>query len=139
MATDPPADYKPWSFDWHQENRKGDYGSFLGWMIPTLIAYGHLGESAHDLGDRIGDASDGFKDVRITMQVNGIEVDPAHFVEGVESNMRWTAQKRAQELVQETMNDLFDPISELAEDFRRKIKLLVAEKTGYELHEDDRY
>jgi hypothetical protein len=136
MMDDVPEGYEPWSFDWHDENKKD---SFLSWLIPTLIAYGFEGESAHDLGERLDEATDHFKDVRITVQINDVEVDPAHFIEGVEHNMRWSAQRRAQEEVQDKMNDLFDPISELVEEFRRKLKREVATRTGFELSEDDYY
>lgn len=79
-------------FDWQAQPE-----GFLKWLLPTLISSRH-----HDgLIDQLSAATEKFTDVRLTVQINGVDVDPAAFLTGVEMNMVHYAKAEARRLVDE--------------------------------------
>lgn len=111
------------TFDWQAEARKSR-GSFLEWLIPELVTCLEWHGKSWEL---IRERSKGYTDVQLTIQINGVEVDPKSFLEGVESNMTHQAQRGAEELVGSItdLEALHDSIDELASGVRDKVRELL--------------
>jgi hypothetical protein len=82
--------------------------------------------------DAMSAATNDFKDVRLTVQINGIEVNPKHFIEGVERNMDYAVGRAAVELVRVKVDEIFDPLIEIRNDAEARIRKLF-EDAGIEL------
>jgi hypothetical protein len=85
----------PEPFDWHALDRN----SFLAWTVTNAISDRH---GDRDLMDRASAASDKFRNVVLTMQINGVDVNAAEFIDRVRSNMEFWSERRARELVSES-------------------------------------
>jgi hypothetical protein len=76
-----------WSFDWHNERTAaGGRESFLYWLV--IMSISPLRTEQPDIYARISEATSRLTDVRITMQINGIDVDAEHFIARIEQNMK---------------------------------------------------
>jgi hypothetical protein len=126
----------PWSFDWHAE--RGNHGreSFLYWMVITVLS--GMRDENPDIFDRVAAATNKLADVRITMQINGIEVDARGFIDLVEQNMRHQATVEARRLLDELID--FGGLSEMVNDLQRSVQSELRHRLagmGMELPEVD--
>lgn len=119
-------------YNWHEEQFGGS--DFKAWLIPTLL----VGKRGTDAWDELSAATDKFTDVNVTVQINGIEIDPTDFFEGVESNMHWRSERRAVELIRddERLRALSNTAYEVEQELR-KAALDRLRELGIELQEDD--
>lgn len=122
-------------FDWHAE-QKAD--SFLGWLVPSVL--GGMREAGSDVFEPVAHASDDFRDVRITMQINGIEVDAMPFIEGVNRNMRYRVGQEALRIVREDTS--FGKIEDIIHGLRRQIEghlFNELDKAGIEIPDQEEW
>jgi hypothetical protein len=82
-------------FNWHDLDRD----SFLAWTVTNALSAKH-GDPG--LMERAAEASDRFRSVVLTMQINGVEVNATEFIDRVKSNMTYWSERRAKELVSES-------------------------------------
>lgn len=131
-----------YTFNWHTLNEHDDSEGFLRWMFVNLVTEsrgdGTPADVEHDhLINRVLAASDGAKNVTLTIQANGIELNVEHFVRSVRRNMRWHAHRAA-------MTELSDRadvsrFTELADQVQTTMNIqmrLIARDLGIELNED---
>ena len=120
---------KPFTYAW-----KAHPNSFQNWMLTVLIA--GLPESEFQ---ELAKATKKWQEVTLTIQVNGIPVPTKSFIEGVERNMRWWAEKEAHRMM--TENVRFEELSELISAAEREAVALVRKRlaaAGIELpYEED--
>jgi hypothetical protein len=101
---------EPFVFDWHQEPR----GGFLKWMATNLIT----GIPQEEF-ERLSLATDQWRSVELTVQINGHPVSTESFVKGVESNMTHIAKSEARRLLSEAGR--FEELDELVRDVEREV------------------
>jgi hypothetical protein len=96
---------------------------FLGWSLVSLIA------GQHDKFDELSKKTDGWKKVDLKISINGVEVDSSHFMESVESNMKyWSGQKAAESVehvmdnVREKIDKIDDMLVEVSDFVKRKLE-----------------
>lgn len=80
-------------FNWQKE---GWDGSFLGWVFVKLVP--HTDKKRFE---ELSKATSGFTDVKLTMQVNGIEVDTQEFIETLPKVLQAYAEKHAKTVLSE--------------------------------------
>jgi len=97
-------------FDW-QAAPEG----FLKWLLPVLVA----NRRGEDQFDELSKITDKFTDVRLTIQVNGLEVDAENFLNGVEHNMEYYAKVEARRLLDEVGR--FDDLEDLLASAKRTV------------------
>lgn len=117
-------------FDW--QNRKED---FVKWMFVHLIADKRQEDPKFE---KLSVATNGFTDVNITMQVNGIEVDAKNFIESVEYAYKSHAENTAKEIVAEAipdLSDLQDAVFEAQRALEKKLRESMR-SVGVEWYED---
>ncbi len=85
-------------FDWQARGE-----DFVKWMFVHLIADQR---DADPQFERLSEATDKFTNVKLTMQVNGIEVNAKNFIESVEFAYKQHAENTAKEIVAEAIPDL---------------------------------
>lgn len=85
-------------FDWHARDE-----DFVKWLFVHLIA----NKTGTDQFDQLSAATDKFTNVKLTMQVNGIELDAQRFIESVEDAYRQHAENTAKRMVDEAIPDLY--------------------------------
>lgn len=111
-------------FSWPTEKNQ-----FLRWLMPTVLA----GLPREEF-ERITELTDRWSDVRLTIAVNGVQVDAGRFVESVKMNMdRGVADEAAKILLERTSIEAFDKAVLTAR--RALVDQLTA--AGLELCEDD--
>lgn len=94
-----------YTINWHDLGSSDDYETFLRWAIVNLTVDQRdvdAGRPNTELLDELKEATNGFADVTLTVQINGIEVDPEHFMRGVKFNL----QQVARETVRHQLNTL---------------------------------
>lgn len=132
-----------YTFNW-RSLRDADSGTdegFLRWMLINLVARkyrdGDDCSATRDLLEQLRDASDGFTDVTLTIQANGIDLNVEYFVSAVRRNMEWWARRVAvEELERRTdATELFDVVSSFRVRARRSMET-IARDLGIELNED---
>lgn len=134
---------EPLVFDWHKLSGTDDYESFLHWMTVNLVTYERESTDTdrtaeRDLVQRVSDASDGFKNVELTIQLNGIEVNAAYFVRRIERNMTWMAEREAKRVLTENAEATeLRSISNILQRALRRRAEQVAGSLGLELDEED--
>jgi hypothetical protein len=85
-------------FDWHA--RKQD---FVKWMFVHLIS----GNREQDPKfEKLSEATNKFRNVQLTMQVNGIELDAEKFIEYVEHSIKTYSKNAAKRIVEDSIPDL---------------------------------
>lgn len=97
------ADEK-WTFDWHKEPNH----SFLKWLLPTL-----LGKIDNETWEKITEATAKSSDVQITVQINGIEVNPKYFLESLERNYELNTAAEAKNIIDTKFENLDQAIEGL--------------------------
>jgi hypothetical protein len=120
MMSDPTTKL---TFNWHELDEDNLEG-FLKWMIPTLLSEhrNQTNDSELDhLLHRVGEASDKFTKLTMTIQLNGIEVNVLHFVENLYVAWSNASKAEATRVLKEStdVGELF----ELVETLKRNVKL----------------
>lgn len=120
-------------FNWHDEVTRRS--SFKEWLIPTLL--GSTGNDREKF-DALAEATQGWTDVNVTVQVNGIDVDPEDFFDSVERNLSLLTADKARELVDgdERLRELGNSMSSLLRALRFEGRLALG-RLGIEWDEED--
>src|SRR5262249_4109986 len=84
------SDEQAFTFDW-QRRPEG----FLKWMIPVLL--GDLAGS--ETWDRLREATSGFTEVELRIQVNDIEMPVEKFIANIERRMDWHVKAEVERLI----------------------------------------
>lgn len=117
------------TFDW--QKREED---FLKWMLINLIS-GIRDDS--ELFDKLTKETAKWTNVELTIQINGHDVPVGQFIEGIERNMHYFAEKAAKERLRDMpeLIELEDAIASFRHEATNKI-CDMANKIGIEI---DRY
>lgn len=120
-------------FNWHDEVTHRP--SFKEWLIPTLL--GSTGNDREKL-DALAEATQAWTDVNVTVQINGIDVDPEDFFDSVERNLSSITADKARELVDgdERLQELGNAMSSLLRALRFEGRLAL-DRLGIEWDEED--
>lgn len=78
-------------YDWQADKED----SFLKWMVVNLLS----GLPTPKV-DELGEATDKFQRINLTIQINGVDVPVDHFVSSIESNMQCLARREAEAMLQ---------------------------------------
>lgn len=114
-------------FDWQNESSE----SFLKWLLPTLLV-------GHDNVGELSTATDNFTNVIITMQINGVEISTARFVDSLKVNYDYATRDAAREFIDEVLNTqrMENLIADLATSLRRGAYDLCA-RAGMKFETDE--
>lgn len=85
------------------------------------------------IGWKAGEALD------ISIQINGVEFDFSRFVNEYLDRMEQLQDKRAAEIIDEKLYDIFNQLGDLEDEFkliRRKIRQVISDKLKVEFDED---
>ena len=110
--------------NYFKEDREG----FTAWMIINLVT------QAREDGqyDQLDELTNKWTDIDLTVQVNGVDISPEHFLKGVESNMHYWAEKKAARAVESVLDGVRDEV-EKVEDILRQTEALVKSRLESEL------
>lgn len=89
----------PYSFNW-QTLDEYDYEGFLRWALVHLLTSDDAHNDGIDVVAQLSEVTDQFRDVSLTVQVNGVAVDPTHFLRGIHDNMALFARTAATEMLE---------------------------------------
>lgn len=87
-------------FDWQKRNE-----DFVKWMFVHLVADQRSGDPKFE---KLSEATNHFTEVKLTIQVNGIEVNAQNFIESVQNAYTQHAENAARQLVEETIPDFYE-------------------------------
>lgn len=130
-----------YTINWHDLGSSDDYETFLRWAIVNLTVDQRdvdAGRPNTELLDKLKEVTNGFTDVTLAVQINGIEVDPEHFMRGVKFNL----QRVARETVRHQLNtltaftDLRNTLTTLEAAANRRVRQ-VASALNVELDDDE--
>jgi hypothetical protein len=93
---DESVDATTYAFNWQTLNEY-DYEGFLKWALIHLLTSEDARAGGIHVVTQLEDATDGFTDVRLRVEVNGTAVDPSHFLRAIHSNMAQFARTAAVE------------------------------------------
>lgn len=110
---DVDADGDAFTYAW--QARSGD---FLHWMLPVLLS--GMPEATME---ELAVATDKWQNVTLAIQVNGVSVPVASFLDGIERNMSYFAEQEARRLLDEGAR--FDELTDLIHDVERTVTTLV--------------
>lgn len=112
------------NFNWHELDRD----DFLSWMVVHLVAQESWDKSDGKF-EQLRDITDGFSNVTMNIQINGVEVNVSHFVDSIQSVMKYQTERAAEDLaenmldgVRGKMNAVEDVLEEVASDLREKVQ-----------------
>jgi len=106
---------------------------FIGWALVSLIA------SDKTNFEELSEKTNKWENVDLKVTINGIEVDTEHFMESVEGNMKWWAQKKAESMMEDIMDGVREEVDKVEDVLREAsdfIKTSLQEKLGIEFPED---
>lgn len=106
---------------------------FIGWALVSLIA------GQNDKFEKLSEETDGWKKVDLKVSINGVEVDTEHFMESVEGNMKWWAEKKAVRMMEDVMDGVreeVDKVEDVLKEASTFIKSSLEEKLGIKFPED---
>lgn len=111
-------------FDWHKE--PGD--TFLKWMIVNLVTGIRENSEYYHL---VKEATKNFTDIELDIRLSGIRVPTENFIEGIQANMEWGAEKSAKNMLEEIaeINIIKADIQNLSDMVKERLSLL-AKKHG---------
>lgn len=118
------------TYDWSE--RSPNSGDFLTWFLPNVLTDPDGGSPDNERFEQIAKATDDYRNVEVGITINGIPVNAKAFLDGVERNMHYQAQVRAQEIVRrneklfeldELVGQLTDAIKEAAHNATRGTEL----------------
>jgi hypothetical protein len=72
-----------------------DYDAFLRWTLVHLVTPRE--GSSSDLSDSLSEVTKNFTEVTLTVQVNGVDVDPHEFIRGIHLNFDNAARRVAED------------------------------------------
>lgn len=81
-------------FNWHETGQD----DFQRWLIPTILADLPRDQSRFD---ELSELTGNWSDVNVTVQINGVEVDPTGFFTSIERNLTYLTEREAERLVRE--------------------------------------
>lgn len=88
-----------YTVNWQTLNKFDDHDSFVSWLVINALSEHTVDGDAHpefdNLVNRVGEATDGFQNVTITMQFGGVEVNADHLIRRMHDAMRRHAQAAA--------------------------------------------
>ena len=73
----------------------------------------------------------------ITMQLNGVEIDPLRAINRMEEEFDRLVEKKAKELVEDITDDILSPFEEQVEDLTSAVKDIISAKLPNYLKEKD--
>lgn len=82
---------EPLTFDWHAEQAL-DRDGLLVWLVITAMRQQDM--------ERLSEVTSRFTDCRLTMQLNGVELNARAFLDGIARNLEHAAARQAQELAE---------------------------------------
>lgn len=107
---------------------ENDRESFESWMIITLVTQARKDGQFNQLNT----LTKKWTEVDLTVQINGVEVSPENFLEGVKSNMHFWAEQKAEtkahevlDSVREKVDEIDDLLTEVADELKRKIDIML--------------
>lgn len=130
-----------YTFNWHKLDDADDHEEFLSWMVVNLLSEHRVGDvvdpALDHLLNRVGDASDQFRNVKLTIQLNDVEVNAEHFVRCLHGAYRHAARKEAWDLLQGSTKaaELRDTVDAF-HDAVREHAYRLADSLGITLNED---
>lgn len=98
----------PFRFNWHGSD------GFINWLIPTLL----VGNDAEM--EELREKTNHWSNVELTIAVNGVTLDPTHFLQSLEMNIDRTAQAAAARFVKESLG--LENLVESLTDFGRAVQ-----------------
>lgn len=111
------------NFNWHELDSDG----FLSWMVVNLISQDSWDKSNGKF-EQLRDLTDGFSNVTMNIQINGVEVNVSHFVDSIQAVMKHQTERAAENLaenmldgVREKTDQIEDMLEEVAHDLRDKV------------------
>lgn len=116
-----------YKFDWQKEPE-----GFAKWLIPSVIPRNFK------QFDELSKATDKFRNVELTILVNGFEMDAQKFLEGVDVNMSHFALKEAARMLSEIggFNELQERLDTIRTHMIEQVERTMREH-GIELPEWD--
>lgn len=106
---------------------------FIGWTLVSLIA----GDKTNF--EELSEKTNKWNEVDLKVTINGIEVDTEHFMESMEGNMKWWAEKKAQSMMEDIMDGVREEVDKVEDVLREAssfIKTSLQEKLGIQFPED---
>ena len=100
-------------FNWHETGEE----DFQRWLIPTILADLPREQSRFD---ELSELTRNWSDVNVTVQINGVEVDPAGFFTSIERNITYLTEREAARLVGD--NARLSEIHSVLDTFERVIR-----------------
>lgn len=130
-----------YTINWHDLGSYDDYEAFLKWAIVMLTVDQRdvdTGRQSTELVDELKEATNGFTEVTLTVQINGVEVDPEHFMRGVKYNLQQIAQKTARDKLNTltAFTDLRNTLTTLEATANRRVRQ-VASALNVELRDEE--
>ncbi len=116
-------------FDWHAEQAL-DRDSLLTWLVPTAMRQQDM--------DELSDLTGRFTNCRLTMQLNGVDLNARAFLDGIARNIEHAITREAERLIADA--DL-DAVQEAVEDARVAIRETLIRRlaaAGVEIRSEDR-
>lgn len=105
-------------FNYHEQDRD----SFLSWTVIHLITEVMKDD---DQFEKLNKLTKKWTEIDLTIQINGVEVSPKHFLEGIKSNMDFWAEQKAEAKAHEILDNVrekVDTVEELLEDIAEELK-----------------
>lgn len=106
---------------------------FIGWALVSLIA----GDKTNF--EELSEKTDSWNKVDLKVTINGVEVDTEHFMKSMEGNMKWWAEKKAQSMMENIMDDVreeVDKVEDVLKEASNFIRVSLQEKLGIEFPVD---
>lgn len=106
---------------------------FIGWALVSLIA----GDKTNF--EELSEKTNKWDEVDLKISINGIEVDTEHFMESMENNMKWWAEKKAARMMEDVMDGVreeVDKVEEVLKEASTFIKVKLENELGIEFPVD---
>lgn len=117
----------PMPFNYHDRADQ-----FIGWALVSFLA-------GTDKFDELSEKTDGWDKVDLKVTINGVEIDTENFMKSVEGNMKWWAQKKAESMMEDIMDNVreeVDKVEGVLKEASDHIKSRLQKELGIEFPED---
>jgi hypothetical protein len=116
-------------FNWHKTR-----DDFRSWIVPVLLS-----GADEDTYEEITEVTNGFTNVVLTMQVNGVEVPVEHLEESLWRNVEKGVQEKAWEICREVAQvDNLQKLLDLAKEaIERELYMHLTQGAGIKVPEED--
>lgn len=117
-----------YTFDWQKLDEFDDYEAFLSWAFVNLTVdtddQGVDRALSKEKFEQLSEVTKNFTEVTLTVQVNGVAVNPEHLMRGIEVNMKRYAQEAAAKTLEEltAFTDVRATVAVLQEAVVRRIE-----------------